>query len=256
MLAFSVRACFPFCDGEVRRLSVEGREGGERMYEQMEMTGVKHTQTRKQSGSFKLRVNERIARYGVETITEGELLAVLTDIPGEYLEQELERKGLIELARSIDSLDITDTQKRKLALIFELARKLHASRVKEKDTLDSSSRAGEYFKGLLATRNVEEFMVALLNAQNKLMKTVTAFRGTLSETAVYPREIVKLALLNNAHTVILAHNHPGGSTKPSQADLSTTKNLKAALDTVNVNVLDHIIVSGENYTSFAEQGLL
>lgn len=226
------------------------------MYQQIQIAGVKQTPIRKKQGGFKLRVNERIARYGVETITEAEILAVLTDIPGELLEQELENKGLLELARCIDSLDITDTQKRKLSLIFELARKIHASSVKEKEALDSSSRAGEYFKGLLATRSVEEFMIALLNTQNKLIKTVTAFRGTLSETAVYPREVVKLALLNNAHMVIFSHNHPGGSTKPSQADLTCTKNLKAALETVNVKVLDHIIVSGDSYVSFAEQGLL
>ncbi len=227
------------------------------MYQQMEMKGIEMVPTRKkQGGSFKLRVHERIARYGVETITEAEILAFLTDIPSELLEQELESKGLIELAQSLDSLDITDTQKRKLSLIFEVARKLHKAGVKEKEALDASSKAGEYFKGMLATKNVEEFMVALLSAQHKLIKTVTAFRGTLSETAVYPREVVKLALLNNAHTVILAHNHPGGSLRPSQADLTTTKNLKAALGTVNVQVLDHIIVAGDSYISFAEQGLL
>jgi DNA repair protein RadC len=204
------------------------------MYQKMGRAAgcCKQEPVRKKQGSWNHRVRERIARYGVETLTEAEILAVLTDIPGETLEQELESKGLLELAQSLDSLDITQTQKRKLALIFELARKIHASRVKEKEVLDASSKAGAYFCGLLATRSVEEFMVALLNAQNKLIKTVTAFRGTLSETAVYPREIVKLALLNNAHTVILAHNHPsGGSTRPSSADITCTKNLKAALST-------------------------
>jgi DNA repair protein RadC len=95
-----------------------------------------------------------------------------------------------------------------------------------------------------------------LNAQNRLIKTVTASRGTVNETAIYPREIVKQAILNNAHTVILGHNHPGNSLKPSQADISTTKNIKAALETVNIKVLDHIIVSGDCFTSFAEEGLL
>jgi DNA repair protein RadC len=206
--------------------------------------------------SFKLRVQERMAVYGVETITDLEILSVLTDIPYEHLEPELQHGGIIELARRIDSLDITETQKRKLTLVFELARKLTVAQMKDKEVMDSSTRAGEYFRRLLATKAVEEFTVALLNAQNKLMKTVTISKGTVNETAVYPREIVKLVILNNAHTVILAHNHPGGSTKPSQADISTTKNIKAALDTLNIKVLDHIIVSGDRYISFAEQGLL
>jgi DNA repair protein RadC len=227
------------------------------MYKQISIAGIETAKPlKKKNPSFRHLVKERIATYGVETITATEILTVLPDIPSDKFGLEFHNGDIIELARRIDSLDITETQRRKLSMIFEIARKLNAARVTEKQALDSSTRAGEYFRELLATKTVEEFTIAYLNASNRLIKTVTAFKGTINETAIFPREIVKQALLNNAAAVVLAHNHPGESSKPSQADISATKNLKAALDTVNVKVLDHIIVCGDHFTSLAELGLL
>lgn len=102
----------------------------------------------------------------------------------------------------------------------------------------------------------EVFIVLFLDAQNRLISAVEMFRGTLTQTSVYPREIVKSALERNAAAVALAHNHPSGSAEPSRADEFLTQNLKSALALVDVRVLDHFVVAGDQCASFAERGLI
>ena len=99
-------------------------------------------------------------------------------------------------------------------------------------------------------------MVLFLDSQNRLITSEELFHGTLSQTSVYPREVVKRALANNAASVMLAHNHPSGLTEPSQADCLLTTALKQALALVDVRVLDHIVVGEEEALSFAEKGLI
>lgn len=108
----------------------------------------------------------------------------------------------------------------------------------------------------LADLEHEEFGVLWLDAQNRLIQDDRLFRGTPTQTSVYPREIVKAALARNAAGAILYHNHPSGTTEPSRADTFLTETLKAALALVDVKVLDHIIVGGTDTASFAERGLL
>jgi DNA repair protein RadC len=100
----------------------------------------------------------------------------------------------------------------------------------------------------------EEFAVVFLNSQNSVIEFEVMFRGTLSQTSVYPREVVKAALRHNCGAVILAHNHPSGTTDPSQADRWLTDQLKAALGLVDVKILDHFIVTCDGFLSFAERG--
>ena len=102
----------------------------------------------------------------------------------------------------------------------------------------------------------EVFSVLFLDAQNRVIECREMFQGTLTQTSVYPREIVKLALTLNAASVILAHNHPSGCAEPSRADEALTQTVKAALALVDVRVLDHMVVAGAVVTSFAELGLL
>jgi DNA repair protein RadC len=102
----------------------------------------------------------------------------------------------------------------------------------------------------------EEFGVLFLSTQHQLICFESIFRGTLSQTSVYPREVVKLALQYNAAAVILTHNHPSGSVEPSRADQHLTMTLKSALALVDVRVLDHVVVSAGDALSFAERGLL
>lgn len=102
----------------------------------------------------------------------------------------------------------------------------------------------------------EVFIVLFLDAQHRLLSAAEMFRGTLSQTSVYPREVVKSALQRNAASVVLAHNHPSGSAEPSRADEYLTQTLKTALALVDVRILDHFVVAGDQATSFAERGLI
>lgn len=122
--------------------------------------------------------------------------------------------------------------------------------------LTSADIVKDYLRIALADRQYEVFMALFLDAQNRVLSVDEMFRGTLTQTAVYPREVVKAALRHNAAALIFAHNHPSGMPAPSQADKSLTKNLAQALALVDVRVLDHFIVAGPAIMSFAECGLI
>ena len=131
-----------------------------------------------------------------------------------------------------------------------------AKRMRVADTLNSPESVRDYLRLLLAGREHEVFVVVLLDAQNRVLTCEEMFRGTLTQTSVYPREVVKAALVANAGRAIFAHNHPSGVSEPSNADRSLTRALIEALSLVDVRVLDHFIVAGADSMSFAERGLL
>lgn len=114
----------------------------------------------------------------------------------------------------------------------------------------------DYFRINLAGINYEVFWAVFLDAQNKVLACEELFRGTLSQTSVYPREVVKAALRHNAAAVIFAHNHPSGVAEPSRADETLTQTLKRALALIDVQVLDHFVVGADSILSFAERGIL
>ena len=122
--------------------------------------------------------------------------------------------------------------------------------------LTSPGAVRDYLKLSLAAREYEVFVAIWLDAQHRVISIQEMFRGTLTQTAVYPRECVKAALAANAAAVIFSHNHPSGVAQPSQADELLTRNLKEALALVEVRTLDHIIVAGAQSISFAERGLI
>lgn len=122
--------------------------------------------------------------------------------------------------------------------------------------LNSPRAVRQYLALTLGERPYEVFMVLFLDAQNRVLASEEMFRGTLTQTIVHPREIVKRALHHNANSVILCHNHPSGVPDPSQADRDLTKILKTALELVDVRVQDHLIVAGDKDFSFCERGWL
>ncbi len=123
--------------------------------------------------------------------------------------------------------------------------------------MSTSSRAGAYFINLVgAQRDKEYFYCSMLNAQNEVIHTRAVHEGTLNEAPVYPREIVFQALRYGAHSIILAHNHPGGSLTASSADLDVTKRIVASFKPISIPVVDHIIVANGGYTSLAEEGVM
>lgn len=122
--------------------------------------------------------------------------------------------------------------------------------------LNSPTAVRDYLKLLLGGREHEVFVVLHLDAQNRVLETEELFRGTLTQTSVYPREVVKSALKHNSGALILAHNHPSGVAEPSMADETLTQALKQALALIDVRVLDHFIIANNQALSFAERGLL
>ena len=139
---------------------------------------------------------------------------------------------------------------------IQRALKILGARIQSTDVLSSPGAVRDYLRLLLTGKEHEVFVCVFLDAQNHVIACDEMFRGTLTQTSVYPREIVKTSLSYNAAAVILCHNHPSGVSEPSAADRSLTRALTDALALVDVRVLDHFIVSAGDGMSFAERGLL
>lgn len=212
------------------------------------------------------RPRERLLAKGAETLSDAELLAVLlrTGIRGKSA-VELARELLQQyqgLTRMLEAADLErikglgPAKRAQFAAAIELARRSLQEKMKENAALTSPGEVRDYLRLALSRREEEAFVCIWLDAQHKVIEIKEAFKGTLTQTSVYPREIVKAALARNAAAVIFAHNHPSGVAQPSQADELLTRNLKEALALVDVKVLDHFIVAGNQAISFAERGLL
>lgn len=140
--------------------------------------------------------------------------------------------------------------------VLELARRSLSQELAERPVFDSPARVKQHLRLTLGHLPHEVFAVLFLDAQNRLMRLEEMFRGTLTQTSVYPREVVRRALELHAAAVVLAHNHPSGLAEPSRADEFLTTALKKALELVDVRVLDHLVVGRTEVVSFAERGLL
>ena len=143
-----------------------------------------------------------------------------------------------------------------ISAIPSLARRYFKSKWGKKPVLNSSTIAGEYAISLFAGRTYEAFFVICLDSQNGVNNAVLVHEGTINEAPVYPRIIVETALRHQANSIILAHNQPGGSLQPSREDMEITRRISTALNAISIKVVDHIIVGGDKYMSFAERGLI
>ena len=144
----------------------------------------------------------------------------------------------------------------KLLAARELVRRSLAEEMRHRDVLTSPQAVREYLRVSLAHLEHEVFVTVFLDSQHRVIASEELFRGTLTQTSVYPREVVKRALAHNAAAVILAHNHPSGCVEPSRADEYLTQTLRQALSLVDARVLDHFVIAGNGMVSFAERGLL
>lgn len=136
------------------------------------------------------------------------------------------------------------------------ALKILDKQMRQGDALTSPQAVRDYLRLSIGTREREVFVVILLDAQHRVIANEELFQGTLTQTAIHPREVVKTALKHNAAAAIFSHNHPSGIAEPSHADELLTRTLKSALALVDIRVLDHFIVAGPSCLSFAERGLL
>jgi len=211
------------------------------------------------------RPRERLLTRGAQTLSDAELLAVVlrTGIRGKSAvelgrELLLRFKGLAGLfAADLSGVKGLGPAKRaQFEAAIELARRSIGEQLRKDPVLTSPGAVRDYLKLALGSRPHEVFVCIWLDAQHRVIDYEEAFEGTLTQTSVYPREIVKAALSKNAAAVIFAHNHPSGAAQPSQADELLTRNLKEALALVDIKVLDHFIIAGSQAISFAERGLL
>jgi DNA repair protein RadC len=211
------------------------------------------------------RPRERLLAGGAAALSDAELLAVMlrTGVRGKSavdLGRELLARfgGLAGLfgARLGGIKGLGPAKRAQLEAVIELARRSVGESLRQAPALTSPGAVRDYLKLSLGRRPHEVFVCIWLDAQHRVTAYEEPFRGTLTQTSVYPREVVKAALANNAAAVIFAHNHPSGAAQPSQADELLTRSLKEALALVDVKVLDHFIVAGGQALSFAERGLL
>jgi len=140
--------------------------------------------------------------------------------------------------------------------VFQAAQQLLVGQIRHTDVMTSPGVVRDYLRMRLSALAYEMFAVVHLDQQNRVIEYVEMFRGTVAQTSVYPREVVREAMQRNSAAVMLVHNHPSGSAQPSRADEMLTQTLKQALALVDVRVLDHLVVAGTEIVSFAEKGLL
>jgi DNA repair protein RadC len=213
------------------------------------------------------RPREKLLARGPQALSDVELLAILlrTGMAGKNVfqlsEELLGPDGIAGLLQStVQSLQLVKglgpAKQAELLAVFELARRALSQRLKEREAFHTPSAVKQYLQLQLAHKNHEVFAVLFLDSQNRMLALEELFRGTLSQTSVYPREVVLRALHHQAAAVVLSHNHPSGSVQPSRADEHLTQTLKASLALVDVRVLDHIIVGQGQALSMAESGLM
>jgi len=215
------------------------------------------------------RPRERLLARGAAALSDAELLAI-------FLRVGMRGKSAVDLARELighfGSLNrlFSATQDElsaipgmgpakyvQLQAVLEMSRRALVEGMKQNDAMSTPGAVRDYLRLHLAGLGHEVFFALWLDAQNRLIAAEELFRGTLTQTSVYPREVVKKALHHNAAAVVLAHNHPSGVSEPSSADEFLTRELKQALALVDVRVLDHFIVAGQSQPlSFAERGLI
>ena len=214
------------------------------------------------------RPREKLIARGAEALSDAELVAILirTGIKG---------STAVDLARSVlshcgsltsllsaprkafeDIPGLGDAKYAQLHAVLEMSRRALRETLNRGVALSSPQTVRDYLRLTLQARQHEVFIGVFLDAQNRVLNVEELFRGTLTQTSVFPREIVKRALHYNAAAVIFAHNHPSGVAEPSRADEALTQTLKHTLALVDVKVLDHFVVGGDAAMSFAESGLL
>jgi DNA repair protein RadC len=215
------------------------------------------------------RPREKLLARGAAALSDTELLALL-------LRTGTRGRGVLQMASEVLSAfggfagllhtaaeDLKrikglggSAKRAELLAVMELARRAMAQQLKQREVFSSPDAVKHFLSIQLARKPHEVFAVLFLDAQNRLIAMEELFRGTLTQTSVYPREVVRRALHLEAAAVVLAHNHPSGTVQPSRADEALTQTLKSALALIDVRVLDHVIVTQGDSLSMAEKGLM
>jgi DNA repair protein RadC len=214
------------------------------------------------------RPREKLIAKGPEALSDAELLAILfrtgvrgrtaVDLARDALARCGSLSGLLTAERGVfqSMPGLGDAKYAQLQAVLEMSRRALRETLDRGAALSSPQTVRDYLRLKLQGKPHEIFVAVFLDAQNRVIAVEELFRGTLTQTSVFPREIVKRALHFNAAAIIFAHNHPSGVAEPSRADEALTQTLKHTLALVDVKVLDHFVVGGDSAMSFAERGLL
>ena len=214
------------------------------------------------------RPREKLVKNGAKSLSDTELLAI-------FLRTGITGKSAVDLARdllkqfgSLTNLFAANQREfcllpgmgiakyTQLQAVLEMARRALGDEFKNRDIMDSPELVRDYLRLTLQNKEYEIFLGIFLDTKNRTIATEELFNGTLTQTSVYPREVIKRVLHHNAASIIFAHNHPSGAAEPSHADKVLTTTLKQALALIDVKVLDHFIVGDGTTLSFAENGLI
>jgi len=213
------------------------------------------------------RPREKLLLKGADALSDAELLAI-------FLRSGIQGVSAVDLSRqlltSFGSLrtlltasqsdfckhkGLGNAKYAQLQAVLEMAKRHQYETLKRSDCLTNPAETVSYLRNQLRDRPYEVFACLMLDNRNRVIAFREMFRGTIDGASVYPREVVKQALADNAAGVIFAHNHPSGVAEPSQADIQITERLKKALALVDIRVLDHVII-GEQAVCFSERGLI
>jgi DNA repair protein RadC len=216
------------------------------------------------------RPREKLMKHGAASLSDSELLAILINTgSGKQSALDLAKKLLREYhsMRNLAGLSVSDLKQKKfkgigkvkaakLAAAFEIARRLASTRTEDSAPIRTPEDVAKRYLPELRDLKQEIFMVLCLNSSNKIIQERTVTKGILNSSLTHPREVFREAILENAASVILLHNHPSGNPEPSREDIQITKQLVEAGKIIGIAVHDHIIIAGDGFTSMVERGLM
>ena len=224
--------------------------------------------TSKEKEGHRQRLREKFLKNGLDGFHDYEIIELLLTLgtPRKDCKQSAKDalkkfgslKGVLEASPSeLKKIKgIGDNNVFGLKIAQSVSRRYLADRIIDKDFIRSADEVIDYLKHNLRDKSREVFLVIYLNGRNQILNMEELFEGTLSTSAVYPREVVKRALVNDAAALVFVHNHPSGNPNPSQDDLTITKKLKEATLAIDVSVHDDLIIAGNDVYSFADHGLI
>ena len=214
------------------------------------------------------RLRQRFLLGGIDGFLDYEVVELLLKLADNRRDQKITAKLLLNTFKSLRGvLEASPEQLKKikgigdanifgLKLVQSVARRYLKEQIIGENFIQSSENVLDYLRYNLRDRGREVFLVVLLNGRNPVLDIVELFEGTLTTSAVYPREVIKLILEKDAAAVIFVHNHPSGNPNPSKDDQNLTQKLKAACSTIDVQLHDHLIIAGNDYTSMADKGMV
>ena len=215
------------------------------------------------------RPREKLIQKGTASLSDAELLAILISTGTKGLSALDLAKILLESnerkLRNLTNYDYSEFKRIKgigpakavtLSAAFELARRVNDEPIESKRKIQKPDDIAVSYISKFRDKKSETFKVLLLNTSNQIFREITVSEGILNSTPVHPREVFKYAITESAHAIILIHNHPSGQLEPSKEDINITKQLVSVGNLVDIKVLDHLIIAGDSYYSFARHGLL